>query len=72
MTWQQMHLPDWREIWPAIQLESNIHLPGEQSLCSLITGHSKSFIFLPLFSSGKNNQSFKWNSNGQKERHIQM
>lgn len=67
MTWQQMHLPDWGEIWPAIQLQSNIHSPREQSLCSLITGHSKSFIFLPPSSSGKNNQSFKWNSISQKE-----
>lgn len=29
MTWQQMHLPDWGEIWPAIQLQSNTHSPRE-------------------------------------------
>lgn len=47
VTWQQMHLPDGGETWPAIQL--NIHLPGEWSPCSLTTRHSNSFLF-PLCS----------------------
>lgn len=69
-TWQQMHLPDGGETWLSIQL--NMHLPREWSPCSLTTAHSNSFPFLSLQSSGKNNQSFKWNSIDQKEWHTQM